>query len=126
MEEVTKQSFNKDPNNMPVSWTTAVKFLMARKFDIRRAIDLYNSHEVCIFFTLHYLFMRGVLWCIYMFELTLVMLVMMLLNITLPALAPERQMFAILSASIEAVYKKDVCYRDAVNIFCQIKDVKKM
>lgn len=88
---------------MPVSWTTAVKFLMARKFDIRRAIDLYNSHEVCLFFTLHYLFMRGVLWCIYMFELTLVMLVMMLLNITLPALAPELQMFAILSISIKAV-----------------------
>ena len=29
-----------------VSWTTAVKFLMARKFNVKRAIELYWAHEV--------------------------------------------------------------------------------
>ncbi len=27
-------------------WNTAVKFLMARKFDVERAIKLYEDHEV--------------------------------------------------------------------------------
>jgi len=35
-----------DQNNTPVQWNTAVKFLMARKFDTRRALELYRSHEV--------------------------------------------------------------------------------
>lgn len=30
----------------PLTWNTAVKFLMARKFDKKRAIDLYINHEV--------------------------------------------------------------------------------
>ncbi|GFR91429.1 tyrosine-protein phosphatase non-receptor type [Elysia marginata] len=29
----------------PVSWSAACKFLMARKFDLRRAIELFASHE---------------------------------------------------------------------------------
>ncbi|XP_063431850.1 tyrosine-protein phosphatase non-receptor type 9-like isoform X1 [Mytilus trossulus] len=30
----------------PLTWNTAVKFLMARKFDKKRAIDLYINHEI--------------------------------------------------------------------------------
>ncbi|CAI9734115.1 tyrosine-protein phosphatase non-receptor type 9 isoform X2 [Octopus vulgaris] len=30
----------------PLPWKTAVKFLMARKFDIRRALDLYRCHQL--------------------------------------------------------------------------------
>lgn len=29
----------------PLSWATAVKFLMARKFDVARALTLYEQHE---------------------------------------------------------------------------------
>lgn len=29
----------------PVSWATAVKFLAARKFDVGRAVTLYEQHE---------------------------------------------------------------------------------
>ena len=29
----------------PVSWTTAVKFLFARKFDVNRAVVLFDQHE---------------------------------------------------------------------------------
>lgn len=29
----------------PVSWSTAVKFLTARKFDVTRALSLYDQHE---------------------------------------------------------------------------------
>ena len=29
-----------------VHFKTAVKFLMARKFDVGRALDLYNAHQV--------------------------------------------------------------------------------
>lgn len=30
----------------PLSWSTAVKFMMARKFDKERAQELYEEHEV--------------------------------------------------------------------------------
>lgn len=30
----------------PLSWSTAVKFMMARKFDVRRALSLYEMHEI--------------------------------------------------------------------------------
>ncbi|XP_069936492.1 tyrosine-protein phosphatase non-receptor type 9 isoform X1 [Cherax quadricarinatus] len=30
----------------PLSWNTAIKFLMARKFDVTRAVSLYEQHEV--------------------------------------------------------------------------------
>ncbi|KAG8186487.1 hypothetical protein JTE90_009242 [Oedothorax gibbosus] len=30
----------------PLSWSTAVKFMMARKFDITRALKLYEAHEI--------------------------------------------------------------------------------
>lgn len=30
----------------PLTWNAAVKFMMARKFDIRRALSLYEAHEV--------------------------------------------------------------------------------
>ena len=43
-----------DPDNEPLSWATAVKFLMARKFDVHRAVELFMSHEVCIVFTVTY------------------------------------------------------------------------
>lgn len=29
----------------PVSWTTAVKFLVARKFDVARAVSLFEQNE---------------------------------------------------------------------------------
>ena len=29
----------------PLSWATAVKFLMARKFDVGRGLTLYEQHE---------------------------------------------------------------------------------
>jgi len=29
----------------PVSWSTAVKFLAARKFEVQRALALYEQHE---------------------------------------------------------------------------------
>lgn len=29
----------------PLSWASAVKFLMARKFDVSRALTLYEQHE---------------------------------------------------------------------------------
>lgn len=29
----------------PVSWSTAVKFLFARKFDVNRAVSLFEQHE---------------------------------------------------------------------------------
>lgn len=31
-------------NVPPVSWSTAVRFLMARKFDVKRALELFRSH----------------------------------------------------------------------------------
>lgn len=30
----------------PLSWNVAVKFLMARKFDVLRAIELFHSYRV--------------------------------------------------------------------------------
>ncbi|GIY21744.1 tyrosine-protein phosphatase non-receptor type 9 [Caerostris extrusa] len=30
----------------PLSWSTAVKFMMARKFDTHRALQLYETHEI--------------------------------------------------------------------------------
>jgi len=47
MEDLHKMQIETDQNNTPVQWNTAVKFLMARKFDARRARELYRSHEVC-------------------------------------------------------------------------------
>lgn len=32
----------------PLSWSTAVKFMMARKFDKERAQELYEEHEVLL------------------------------------------------------------------------------
>lgn len=29
----------------PISWSTAIKFLCARKFDVARAVALYEQHE---------------------------------------------------------------------------------
>ncbi len=36
----------KDQHASPVAWNSAIRFLMARKFDVRRAVELYYSHEV--------------------------------------------------------------------------------
>lgn len=35
----------KEQSQGPVSWSTAVKFLCARKFDVARAVALYEQHE---------------------------------------------------------------------------------
>ena len=35
----------KERRQGPVSWSTAVKFLCARKFDVARAVALYDQHE---------------------------------------------------------------------------------
>ncbi|ELU07177.1 hypothetical protein CAPTEDRAFT_228741 [Capitella teleta] len=43
IERVTE--LRNEPTEEPVPWSTAVKFLMARKFDVKRAIDLYLSHQ---------------------------------------------------------------------------------
>lgn len=47
MQDLHKMQIEIDQNNTPVQWNTAVKFLMARKFDTIRALELYRSHEVC-------------------------------------------------------------------------------
>jgi len=47
MQDLHKMQIEIDQNNTPVQWNTAVKFLMARKFDVNRALELYRSHEVC-------------------------------------------------------------------------------
>ncbi|XP_064618737.1 tyrosine-protein phosphatase non-receptor type 9-like isoform X2 [Lineus longissimus] len=41
LEDVTRQH----PELGPIPWTTGVKFLMARKFDVKRAIELYHAHQ---------------------------------------------------------------------------------
>ncbi len=43
--EVVNQQ-RKDEHASPVAWNSAIRFLMARKFDVRRAVELYYSHEV--------------------------------------------------------------------------------
>jgi len=59
-----------DPDNEPLSWATAVKFLMARKFDVRRAVELFMSHEVGIdsskfCFTAHSGTMKRLIWFVW-------------------------------------------------------------
>ena len=44
LEQVNARSTQQ--NGSPVSWNHAVTFLMARKFDVHRAVDLYYAHEV--------------------------------------------------------------------------------
>ena len=46
MQDLHKMQIEVDQNNTPIQWNTAVKFLMARKFEARRALELYRSHEV--------------------------------------------------------------------------------
>ena len=36
-------------NASPISHNTALKFMMARKFDLNRALSLYESHEMTRF-----------------------------------------------------------------------------
>ncbi|KAK7079605.1 hypothetical protein SK128_025563, partial [Halocaridina rubra] len=43
VEQVNK--IRRSRNVGPLSWNTAVKFLMARKFDVTRAVNLYEQHE---------------------------------------------------------------------------------
>ncbi|XP_068205771.1 tyrosine-protein phosphatase non-receptor type 9 isoform X8 [Palaemon carinicauda] len=43
VEQVNK--LRRSRNVGPLSWNTAVKFLMARKFDVTRAVNLYEQHE---------------------------------------------------------------------------------
>ncbi|XP_037777162.1 tyrosine-protein phosphatase non-receptor type 9-like isoform X1 [Penaeus monodon] len=52
MTEATKEfveqvnELRRSRNVGPLSWNTAVKFLMARKFDVSRAVSLYEQHEI--------------------------------------------------------------------------------
>ncbi|GFT97386.1 tyrosine-protein phosphatase non-receptor type 9 [Nephila pilipes] len=52
-EELAVQQFitvvnelRRGQNIGPLSWSTAVKFMMARKFDVHRALQLYETHEI--------------------------------------------------------------------------------
>lgn len=45
LEEINKWTVQY--NVSPLSWNVAVKFLMARKFDVLRAIELFHSYRVC-------------------------------------------------------------------------------
>ena len=47
LEHVNGQCHEENGGTL-VSWPTAVKFLMARKFDVKRAIELYKNHQVCL------------------------------------------------------------------------------
>lgn len=44
LEEINK--WTGQYNVSPLSWNVAVKFLMARKFDVLRAIELFHSYRV--------------------------------------------------------------------------------
>lgn len=44
IEEVS--TFHIQNGNQPLAWNTAMKFLTARKFDVKRAIDLYRNHQL--------------------------------------------------------------------------------
>jgi hypothetical protein len=45
LEEINKWTVQY--NVSPLSWNVAVKFLMARKFDVLRAIELFHAYRVC-------------------------------------------------------------------------------
>ncbi|KAF6132368.1 protein tyrosine phosphatase non-receptor type 9 [Phyllostomus discolor] len=45
LEEINK--WTAQYNVSPLSWNVAVKFLMARKFDVPRAIELFHTYRVC-------------------------------------------------------------------------------
>lgn len=40
------KSSNKNPQTTTVTSATALKFLFARKFDVHRAVQLYEQHEL--------------------------------------------------------------------------------
>lgn len=44
LEEINKWTVQY--NVSPLSWNVAVKFLMARKFDVLRAIELFHAYRV--------------------------------------------------------------------------------
>ena len=41
-----EQVVDRESNNAAISQTTAIRFLMARKFDVNRALALYTQHQV--------------------------------------------------------------------------------
>ncbi|XP_076254583.1 protein tyrosine phosphatase Meg2 isoform X2 [Rhynchophorus ferrugineus] len=43
--ERVNSKFKRKFGNTPVSWSTAVRFLYARKFDVNRAVSLFEQHE---------------------------------------------------------------------------------
>lgn len=45
---VTDLPMHSNGNQKGMSMSTAIKFMMARKFDIFRAVSLYEAHEVII------------------------------------------------------------------------------
>ena len=47
LEAVNYERVRQQSHRGAVTWSTGVKFLMARKFDLKRACDLYFAHEVC-------------------------------------------------------------------------------
>ncbi len=46
LEEINK--WTSQHGVSPLSWDVAVKFLMARKFDVLRAIELFHSYRVSV------------------------------------------------------------------------------
>ena len=46
LEAVNYERVKQQSHRGAVTWSTGVKFLMARKFDLKRACDLYFAHEV--------------------------------------------------------------------------------
>lgn len=49
---MNKQRRKDGQDSLP--WNMAVKFLMARKFDCQRALELYLNHEVRVKFELNF------------------------------------------------------------------------
>ncbi|XP_050299901.1 tyrosine-protein phosphatase non-receptor type 9 isoform X2 [Anthonomus grandis grandis] len=45
LERVNIQRYKRKFGSTPVSWPTAVRFLYARKFDVNRAVALFEQHE---------------------------------------------------------------------------------
>lgn len=65
LEEINK--WTSQHGVSPLSWDVAVKFLMARKFDVLRAIELFHSYRVCVIVSVLCVCVRNHWWvsCMY-------------------------------------------------------------